>query len=72
MPHYPLWGRGLHRLATGDTYEARLHDTRARNVIEAIMWHGYSQESDAYYPTQLFYNLDKEDRDAIVAFINAI
>ena len=68
----PLWGRGLHRLATGDAYEARLHDTRARNVIEAIMWHGYSQESDAYYPTQLFYNLDKEDRDAIVAFINAI
>jgi len=68
----PLWGRGLHRKATGDAYEARLHDTRARNVIEAIMWHGYSQESDAYYPTQLFYQLPKEDRDAIVEFINAI
>jgi len=68
----PLWGRGLHRKATGDTYEARMHDTRARNVIEAIMWHGYSTESDAYYPTQQFYNLPKEDRDAIVAFINAI
>ena len=68
----PLWGRGLHRKATGDQYEARMHDTRARNVIEAIMWHGYSTESDAYYPTQLFYNLPKEDRDAIVAFINAI
>ncbi len=68
----PLWGRGLHRKATGDAYEARMHDTRARNVIEAIMWHGYSKESDAYYPTQKFYNLNKEDRDAIVAFINAI
>ena len=68
----PLWGRGLHRKATGDAYEARMHDTRARNVIEAIMWHGYSTESDAYYPTQQFYNLPKEDRDAIVAFINAI
>ena len=68
----PLWGRGLHRKATGDQYEARMHDTRARNVIEAIMWHGYSKESDAYYPTQQFYNLNKEDRDAIVAFINAI
>ncbi len=68
----PLWGRGLHKKATGDAYEARMHDTRARNVIEAIMWHGYSNQSDAYYPTQQFYNLPKEDRDAIVAFINAI
>ena len=68
----PLWGRGLHRQATGDIYEARMHDTRARNVIEAIMWHGYSKESDAYYPTQEFYNLPKADRDAIVAFIDAI
>ena len=68
----PLWGRGLHRKATGDAYEARLHDTRARNVIEAIMWHGYSEESDAYYTTEKFYELPKEDRDAIVAFIDAI
>ena len=68
----PLWGRGLHKKATGDAYEARLHDTRARNVIEAIMWHGYSSESDAYWPTQQFYKLPKEDRDAVVAFINAI
>lgn len=68
----PLWGRGLHKKATGDAYEARMHDTRARNVIEAIMWHGYSQESDAYWPTKQFYQLPKEDRDAVVAFINAI
>lgn len=68
----PLWGRGLHRKATGDASEARMHDTRARNVIEAIMWHGYSEQSDAWYPTEQFYNLPKEDRDAIVAFINAI
>ncbi|MBQ8101072.1 MAG: hypothetical protein IJ169_07280 [Paludibacteraceae bacterium] len=68
----PLWGRGLHRKATGDASEARMHDTRARNVIEAIMWHGYSTESDAYYPTEKFYNLPKADRDAVVAFINAI
>jgi CxxC motif-containing protein (DUF1111 family) len=68
----PLWGRGLHRKATGDSHDARLHDTRARNVIEAIMWHGYSTESDAYYPTQKFYELPKKDRDALVDFINAI
>ena len=68
----PLWGRGLHRKATGDSYDARLHDTRARNVIEAIMWHGYSEQSDAYYVTEKFYELPKADRDAIVEFINSI
>lgn len=68
----PLWGRGLHQKITGDAYEARMHDTRARNVIEAIMWHGYSEESDAYQSTVEFYNLPKADRDALVAFVNAI
>ena len=66
----PLWGRGLSLRLTGA--EDRLHDCRARNEVEAIMWHGYSEESDAYYPTQKFYELPKEDRDAVVAFINAI
>lgn len=68
----PLWGKGLHRKATGDNYEARLHDTRARNVIEAIMWHGYSEESDGLEATRRFYNLPKADRDALVKFVNAI
>ena len=68
----PLWGRGLHRLATGEASDARMHDTRARNVIEAIMWHFYSEESDAYWCAERFRNLSKEDREAIVAFINAI
>lgn len=68
----PLWGRGLHKKITGDQYEARMHDTRARNVVEAIMWHGYSEESDALESVKKFYNLAKKDRDALVAFINAI
>lgn len=66
----PLWGRGLSLMLTGA--DDRLHDCRARNVVEAIMWHGYSKQSDAYYTTEKFYNLPKSDRDAIVAFINAI
>ena len=66
----PLWGRGLSRSNTGA--EDRLHDNRARNVIEAIMWHGYSRESDAYWCTEKFYNLSKEERDAVVEFINSI
>jgi len=66
----PLWGRGLSLLLTGA--EDRLHDCRARNEIEAIMWHAYSKESDAYNAALNFYNLDKEDRDAVVKFLRAI
>ncbi len=66
----PLWGRGLSRQFTGA--DDRLHDTRARTVIEAIMWHGYSKKSDAYSSTEKFYNLPKADRDAVVKFIESI
>ena len=66
----PLWGRGLSRRLTGA--DDRLHDCRARTVIEAIMWHGYSKKSDAYESTVKFYNLPKADRDAVVKFIEAI
>ena len=65
----PLWGRGLSKLITGA--EDRLHDCRARNVVEAIMWHG-SAESDARESIEKFRTLEKEDRDAIVKFIDAI
>ena len=50
----------------------RLHDCRARNVVEAIMWHAYSKESDAYDSAEKFYRLSKEDRDAVVKFIESI
>ena len=66
----PLWGRGLSKINTGA--EDRLHDCRARNEIEAIMWHAYSKNSDAYASTLKFYNLPKEDRHAIVKFIESI
>jgi CxxC motif-containing protein (DUF1111 family) len=66
----PLWGRGLSRRLTGA--DDRLHDCRARNVIEAIMWHGYSRQSQAFSATEKFYKLPKADRDAIVKFIEAI
>ena len=66
----PLWGRGLSRQLTGA--DDRLHDCRARTVVEAIMWHGYSKKSDAYRATEKFYKLPKADRDAVVRFIEAI
>lgn len=67
----PLWGRGLHQMCTGAVTADRLHDNRARNVIEAIMWHG-SPQSDARWSVEAFRNLPKADRDAIVKFIDSI
>lgn len=66
----PLWGRGLSLINTGA--EGRLHDVRARNEVEAIMWHCYSKKSDAYNSAMKFYNLPKADRDAVVEFLRAI
>ncbi len=66
----PLWGRGLHAQNTGRG--DRLHDCRARNVVEAIMWHAYSKTSDAYTSAAKFYELEKADRDAVVKFIESI
>lgn len=66
----PLWGRGLSYRLTGSA--DRLHDCRARNEVEAIMWHGYSKDSQAYKATERFYNLPKEDRDAVVKFVQSI
>ena len=61
--------RGLAPLCSG--HADRLHDCRARNVIEAIMWHG-SAQSDARRSVVKFRQLSKADRDAVVKFINAI
>lgn len=65
----PLWGRGLSELVTGA--DDRLHDCRARTVMEAIMWHGNAQ-SDARWTVDAFRQLDKSERDAVIKFINAI
>ena len=65
----PLWGRGLSEKCTGAS--DRLHDCRARTVIEAIMWHGTAQ-SDARWSVEKFRTLSKDDRDAVVEFIESI
>ena len=66
----PLWGRGLSQTNTGAG--DRLHGCRARTTLEAIMWHGYSKQSDAYNATVKFSELSKEDRDAVVKFVDSI
>lgn len=62
----PLWGLGLQKVVNGHTHY--LHDGRARNVVEAIMWHG--GEGDV--SRQLFSKMSKEDRDALVTFVNSL
>ena len=66
----PLWGRGLSQVNTGAS--DRLHDCRARTTLEAIMWHGFSKESDAYGSVEKFSRLSKKDRDAVVKFVDSI
>ena len=68
----PLWGRGLHQKCTGSATADRLHAGRARTALEAIMWHGYSEQSDAYECIKKFRELPKDDRDAVCAFVDAI
>ena len=67
----PLWGRGLHQKVTGSATADRLHDCRARTTMEAIMWHG-NEKSDARRSVEEFRKLSKEERDAIIKFIDAI
>lgn len=68
----PLWGRGMHSRITGSPTADRLHDCRARTALEAIMWHGYSPQSDGRRSVELFRELSKPDRDAVCAFVDAI
>jgi len=62
----PLWGRGLSEKCTGAG--DHLHDMRARNYTEAIMWHG----GDAKFSKEKYRNLSKEDRDALIRFLESI
>ena len=62
----PLWGSGLQETVNGHTYY--LHDGRARNLVEAIMWHGGEGEASK----NLFKKMSKEDRDALITFINSL
>jgi CxxC motif-containing protein (DUF1111 family) len=62
----PLWGVGLTKIVSGHTLF--LHDGRARNLTEAILWHG----GEAQASRDAFTRLSKADRDALVAFVNSL
>lgn len=62
----PLWGIGLIETVNGHT--AFLHDGRARNLSEAILWHG----GEAERARQKFVNMSKSEREALLAFLNSL
>jgi CxxC motif-containing protein (DUF1111 family) len=62
----PLWGIGLLRQVNGHT--DLLHDGRARNVAEAILWHGGQAEKSR----EAFRHLSKAERDALVRFVESL
>ncbi len=62
----PLWALGLSRTVSGST--AVLHDGRARNATEAILWHC----GEASASREFFRRLPKPDRDALHFFLESI
>lgn len=62
----PLWGIGLFETVNGHTNY--LHDGRARNLTEAILWHG----GEAEMSKDAFKELTKEERDQVIQFLNSL
>ena len=62
----PLWGIGYTQEVNGHTYF--LHDGRARNLMEAVLWHG--GEAEAAKQNVLKFN--QKERDALIAFLNSL
>ncbi len=61
-----LWGLGLSQIVSGST--ALLHDGRARDVTEAILWHG----GEAQPSRESFRAMTGPERDALVKFVESI
>jgi CxxC motif-containing protein (DUF1111 family) len=65
----PLWGIGYTGKVMGSAGKAGyLHDGRARNLTEAIMWHGGEGEA----ARQRFAALSQTDREALLAFLKSL
>nr|WP_236688419.1 di-heme oxidoredictase family protein [Vibrio renipiscarius] len=62
----PLWGLGYTEEVNGHTY--LLHDGRARNVMEAVLWHGGEAEASK----QKVLQFSADERAALIAFLNSL
>jgi CxxC motif-containing protein (DUF1111 family) len=65
----PLWGIGYTDKVMGNSANVGyLHDGRARNLTEAILWHG----GEADPARQRFQTLSASDRNALLAFLKLL
>ncbi|PDT86296.1 di-heme oxidoredictase family protein [Sinorhizobium sp. BJ1] len=62
----PLWGLGLTKTVSGHTF--LLHDGRARNFTEAILWHG----GEAEKARNAFAAMSRDDRNALLSFLESL
>jgi CxxC motif-containing protein (DUF1111 family) len=62
----PLWGVGLTKTVSGHSF--LLHDGRARNLAEAILWHG----GEAEKARNAFAAMLKDDRKALITFLESL
>ncbi|WP_131671122.1 di-heme oxidoreductase family protein [Pseudomonas parakoreensis] len=62
----PLWGIGLTQAVSGHTQF--LHDGRARNLLEAVLWHG----GEAQQAQQQVLSFNAKQRAALLAFLNSL
>lgn len=62
----PLWGIGLFQDVNKHT--RYLHDGRARNLSEAILWHG----GEAAASKNAYINLTQNERNALIAFLESL
>ena len=62
----PLWGIGLTEQVSGHTYF--LHDGRARNLLEAILWHG----GEAQAQRDAVIGMPVDDRQALIRFLESL
>lgn len=62
----PLWGLGYLQEVNGHTF--LLHDGRARNIMEAILWHGGEAEASK----QTVLTFDQAERDALISFLESL
>ena len=62
----PLWSLAWSKRISG--HESYLHDGRARNLSEAILWHG----GEAGTAQQAFVNLARPERQALLAFLESL
>jgi len=62
----PLWGIGLTKTVSGDTFY--LHDGRARNLLEAILWHGGEAEESK----QIFITMTNKQRQQLITFLESL